>query len=828
MDKRLFLFLIGLLVLCTQIHAEYVTIGSGTTTSYSMGYCNFYRYSTTQNIYTASEIGGACTINAIAFNVATKYGLATTSLKIYMGHKSSLFSSSSDYMTSSNLTLVYSGTPTLGSSTGWENLTLSTPFNYNGTDNLVVVICRQSSNYTSTLTYYYTSMPSSYYVMNRWSDDTSSYGVITGTYSYSLASERPNIRLTVDRTINDDKTATIGTGTSSTYSYPYRSNSYYSTVQTVYTAREIGSAGIIKNIAYNVASAYSQKMTSLKIYMGHKKSTFLSASDYMTSDDLTLVYDGSPTLGSKTGWEQINLDHDFLYNGKDNLVIVVSKSAATTNSSLSYYYTSSTPATGYNTLARSGSYQDYSDVASSFYGYSTSTYRPNVKIGIDKVKTKELTIGTGTASYTYPFNVGNYYSTVENLYSSSEVGGACTIENISYRVYSSGTDYLSSVKIYMGHRSSTFSASTTPLSPSDLTLVYDGPLTIGQSTGWQKIILDTPFKYNGTGYLAVVVCKQAATTYSYPTFYCTSMSGYNLYRSGSTTDYSDITNTATSFYSANYRPNIIIGKNNIAYSEVTTNSVNMVELPSTGKFTSLTIDDSNYKSFDVVNQFTVGTLNYERTFNNVNWQSLYLPFSMSYSNWSADFDVAKINNVHMYDRDNDGVVDDIEVEIKRVTSGSLQPNRPYLIKAKSTGKKTITVSNAIVYETQKDSIDCSSVDTKFVFAGIYSMMPQSKLNSANARFMSNGELVYAASSLSPFRWYMVTENRNASGGAAYSKANIRIVDEFVTESMTVEDTDEEASRVAVYGENGMEYNAMKQGLNIIKYSNGIVKRIFVK
>ena len=49
-------------------------------------------------------------------------------------------------------------------------------------------------------------------------------------------------------------------------------------------------------------------------------------------------------------------------------------------------------------------------------------------------------------------------------------------------------------------------------------------------------------------------------------------------------------------------------------------------------------------------------LTYTRTFNNTKWQALYVPFSMSYDEWKDDYDVAKINNFHEYDDDEDGTV----------------------------------------------------------------------------------------------------------------------------------------------------------------------------
>ena len=128
----------------------------------STAYCGLFQYSITQQIYSPAEVGQAGVIRSIAFKVAAASEdedeeYSTTSVKIYLGHKnSSTFSSSTDYMTSSDLTLVYSGSPTLGTTTGWEKLIFNQNggvFEYNGTDNLVVVICSFPQSWSSAAPY---------------------------------------------------------------------------------------------------------------------------------------------------------------------------------------------------------------------------------------------------------------------------------------------------------------------------------------------------------------------------------------------------------------------------------------------------------------------------------------------------------------------------------------------------------------------------------------------------------------------------------------------------------------------------------------------------
>ena len=54
---------------------------------------------------------------------------------------------------------------------------------------------------------------------------------------------------------------------------------------------------------------------------------------------------------------------------------------------------------------------------------------------------------------------------------------------------------------------------------------------------------------------------------------------------------------------------------------------------------------------------------YTRNFTNVNWQALYLPFSLKYEDWKDDFDMAYINVIIQRDNDDDGEIDKTELEI---------------------------------------------------------------------------------------------------------------------------------------------------------------------
>ena len=135
------------------------TVGTGTNSATTYGPVNdYWNYGFRQIIYPASSIQTDGTISAISFQYAYSSPMsAKNNVNIYMGHTSqSSFSTGTDWIPVSSMQLVYSGS--LNCSQGWNTFTLNNPFDYNGTDNLVVTIQDNSGDYDgSSYTFYYSS-----------------------------------------------------------------------------------------------------------------------------------------------------------------------------------------------------------------------------------------------------------------------------------------------------------------------------------------------------------------------------------------------------------------------------------------------------------------------------------------------------------------------------------------------------------------------------------------------------------------------------------------------------------------------------------------------
>ena len=186
---------------------------------------------------------------------------------------------------------------------------------------------------------------------------------------------------------------------------------------------------------------------------------------------------------------------------------------------------------------------------------------------------------------------------------------------------------------------------------------------------------------------------------------------------------------------------------------------------------TFTDKDSYQSDYD----FTVtGKITYSRTFTNTNWQALYVPFSMDFSEWSNDYDIAEINNFIEYDDDGNGVFDRTYLVVLKKTSGSTEPNYPYLIRAKSEGTHSFVLTDKTLEAAACNSIDCSSVKHKYTFTGTYHPITTMYANGYYA--MDGGKLQQCDAAdvvLGAQRWYMAITSR--TGDAPNKSHSIRIL-----------------------------------------------------
>jgi len=178
--RKLYLYLTLLFACLTYLaQSQTVTIGTGTSATLGTGqgatslqspYNPYYNYSYVQTLYLQSEISASGSITSISYYFNGSSLANSDGVKIYMGVVSrSAFTSTTDWEPLSNLTLVYDGTIS-GTVPGWVTITLSTPFTYNNTGNLLIAVDENASGNSGSTGYRATNLGSNRVIFYR--DDT--------------------------------------------------------------------------------------------------------------------------------------------------------------------------------------------------------------------------------------------------------------------------------------------------------------------------------------------------------------------------------------------------------------------------------------------------------------------------------------------------------------------------------------------------------------------------------------------------------------------------------------------------------------------------------
>lgn len=189
------------------------------------------------------------------------------------------------------------------------------------------------------------------------------------------------------------------------------------------------------------------------------------------------------------------------------------------------------------------------------------------------------------------------------------------------------------------------------------------------------------------------------------------------------------------------------------------------------------------------------------------------------------------NDVHSCDNDNDGTVDELAMEIKKIANGTLEANYPYLIRAKEETYQDmrLVLSNSTLYATEEKSIELSSEHKTFEVSGIYKSMNNGAIIDDNDSKAGVPVLAISTSGvwqpiadnawLNPFRLFLTITDRDGSPAeiepAALSRINIRILDE--DDATGIEVTKPENSTTVVYDLTGRRVQRpTKGGIYIIK------------
>ena len=162
-----------------------VTIGSGSTTVYYMPACTYYNYSYNQQMYTAAEVGSAAPLQSITFYVESGGGY-TRNIVVSLAQTTQNTLTTSNPILPSAFTTVYSGTHSFVE--GANTITFTTPFNFDGTSNLVVAVDDNTGSWEDD-TYYESDFVSDMAIY-EYQDDSD---LVPGSVSFSASSYRNKV-----------------------------------------------------------------------------------------------------------------------------------------------------------------------------------------------------------------------------------------------------------------------------------------------------------------------------------------------------------------------------------------------------------------------------------------------------------------------------------------------------------------------------------------------------------------------------------------------------------------------------------------------------------
>jgi len=305
------------------VGGDYIEIGVGgtTTNSYLPSY-SLYNYSLTQQIYTADEIGMACTINSIAFYNGGS--AKTRNYTFYLAHTGkAAFDSNTDWIAATADNQVFSGSVTMVAG-DWTTITLDTPFAYDGTSNLVLIADDNTGTWQSGMACRVFDANGNQ-AIRVYSDGTNYDPYAPSSYNGTLLAVKNQLQLGVTiPTTSGELTVHDGTTTNGYVPvYGFYADAYLKS-EAVYPAEELAEManGNITSIKYYSSNAnVSWSGTNFQVFLTEVDGT--SISSYYGPG--TIVYEGNLSI-DENGEMIVNLNTPYHYNG-GNLLIGVYNTA---------------------------------------------------------------------------------------------------------------------------------------------------------------------------------------------------------------------------------------------------------------------------------------------------------------------------------------------------------------------------------------------------------------------------------------------------------------------------------------------------------------------
>ena len=438
-----------------------IVIGEASNTSTYLP--TYYYYSLTEQIYTADEMGGApCQISSVSFyNTGTSS--RTRSMSVYMvSTDKTSFDSISDWIPVSESNLMFSGSVVIPAR-DWATIYFSTPFSYDGSSNVALIVDDNTNSYNS-----YTSCRTfnteGSQAIRIYGSDTNYDPYNPTDYSGTLMSMKnqvvfgiPSYDYTINATANPSNGGTVSGDTGSHY--------YGQNCTLVATANE-------GYCFYNWTENGTVVSSDATYTFAVTDNRDLVAN---FGEPISITVSANPAeCGTVSG------------GGSFGLGATVTINASANEGYAFYRWTLNGSAVSYL----------------STYTFSVSTEAEYVAEFVEV--SNGVSIGDPTTSNVYLPSYSLYnYSLTQQIYTADEIGMPCEISSITF--FNTGSLRTRSYTIYMKHTSkSSFTNSNDWISVTNADEVFSGSVTMVVND-WTTITFDTPFVYDGTSNLALIV-----------------------------------------------------------------------------------------------------------------------------------------------------------------------------------------------------------------------------------------------------------------------------------------------------------------------------------
>ena len=133
--------------------------------------------------------------------------------------------------------------------------------------------------------------------------------------------------------------STVGVAETTSYALPFNTWYNYSWTQMIYTSSEVGEAKEITALSFNYFSNNLTNKNNCVIYLGTTTDSAINMSygnpQFLPASQLHIVYEGP--ISCVYGWNTIELDRSFYYNGTDNLVVAIDDNSGISFSQRRFY-----------------------------------------------------------------------------------------------------------------------------------------------------------------------------------------------------------------------------------------------------------------------------------------------------------------------------------------------------------------------------------------------------------------------------------------------------------------------------------------------------------